>query len=524
MPHSLSMPLLRELCFAFVAGAPVAAPAGAASASARDAIGGPESRSPPVIAIVDVTLLPMDREGALPHVTVITRGAAIVAIGPTSGDGAVALPAGATRIDGAGRWLLPGLIDNHVHCLDPRDLVLHLAHGVTTVRNLKGAPWHLELREAIRRGERIGPTFLTAGPFLNEPQFRTPEQFESEARRQADAGYDCLKMHGDLAEEAYERLFITAEELGLPLVGHVPRNLPLKTVLEIGPMAEISHAEELVYTHFQPLRTEGDARAIPGCIELLKAAGTALTPTLVAFENIAPQVEDLAAVLASPAAQLLPPAARELFGPRINHYVRRFRREDCAWLRSSREFQARIVKAAHAAGVPVLLGTDCGIPVVVPGVAAAKELENLVGAGLSPWEALAAATVRNGDFLQQSPPIGRIAVGATADLLLLDADPLADIAAVRRVAGVMSRGRWFGRQELDQLLAARAASFAPETALAPLIAVDSTKALLTAVRALPRAADGRRPLDDAFLFSIWQVYLNANLPHLAAEVLACIEE
>ncbi|MSR46252.1 MAG: hypothetical protein EXS13_04185 [Planctomycetes bacterium] len=153
----------------------VAAADGAAEASAAPAASS--------IAIVDVTLIPMDRPDALPHQTVVTRDGTIVAIGPAKGDGAVVVPGDAQRIDGAGRWLLPGLIDNHIHCLDERDLELLLAHGVTTVRNLKGAPWHLELREQIRRGERIGPTCLTAGPFLNEPDFKTPDEFEAAVRR-----------------------------------------------------------------------------------------------------------------------------------------------------------------------------------------------------------------------------------------------------------------------------------------------------------------------------------------------------
>lgn len=482
---------------------------------------------PPTIAFVDVTLLPMDREGAPPHQTVIVSGDRIVAVGPsrssgtTTADDAVAVPADALRIEGAGRWLLPGLIDNHVHLFDERDLPLHLAFGVTTVRNLKGTPWHLELREELRRGERIGPRLLTAGPYVNEPDARTPDEVEAAVREQADLGYDCIKIHGRLQEESYERLVAVAEEVGLPVVGHVPRGLLLSTVLAIGGLSEISHVEELLYSHFDPLGNHNDPRAIDACVALVKSSGVRVTATLVAFENIAPQIDDLAAVLARPQVAYLPPLARRLFSPPFNDYVQRFSKNDAAALRTSREFQTRLVRALHEAGVSILLGTDCMIPVVVPGYAVGRELENLVDSGFTPWQALAAATVHNGDFLGTSPPIGRIAVDGAADLLLLDADPLADVAAVRRIVGVMSHGTWRTRAMLDALLAQRQAGCAREAKLATLVNPESPRMLLDAVREASRleAEGAPPPIDEAFLTSVGQVYLSARLPQFAVEVL-----
>lgn len=240
------------------------------------------------LAFVDVTLVPMDGPEALPHRTVVTEGDRIVAIGPASGPDAPAVPEGALRIDGRGRWLLPGLIDNHIHLFDERDLPLYLAHGVTTVRNLKGNPWHLELRDELRRGERLGPRMVTAGPFVNEPHVATPEQAEATVRGQVELGYDCIKIHGPLSEATYERLIEVADELVVPVVGHVPRNLLLSTVLGIGGMAEISHAEELIDTHFDLLGRHGDLREIRPCVELVRAAGTRVTPTLACRSCLAP--------------------------------------------------------------------------------------------------------------------------------------------------------------------------------------------------------------------------------------------
>ncbi len=469
------------------------------------------------VAFVDVTLLPMDRPGTLPHQTVVVRGDRIAEVGDAA---KLLVPADATRIDGRGRFLMPGLIDDHVHLFDARDLLIQLAHGVTTVRNLKGFPFHLDLRAAVAGGEIVGARLLTAGPYLNEPYVKTPDEVETAARAQADAGYDCLKIHGALSTESFERLVAIGEEVGLPVVGHVPRNLLLADVLAIGGLAEIAHAEEILYTHFDRLGKSFDAREIPNAVALVKAAGVHVTPTLVAYGGIADQVEDLDRVLARPEMRLLPPLSRRIFERDLNEYPRRFGKDDVAFLRRSREFQARLVKALHEAGVPILLGTDAMIPSVVPGVSALVELENLVAAGLPPWEALAAGTVRAGDFLALTPPIGRVAAGASADLLLVDADPLADVRNVARRVGVLARGRWFPHEELERRLEEQIAGWEPERALSRLVRRDDPLPLLAAARALPKDAAGASVLDENFLNSLGLIYVSAGVPKLAVDVFA----
>lgn len=471
--------------------------------------------APPPVAFVDVTLIPMDRPGAFPHQTVVVQGDRIVAVGPAED---VVVPAEATRVQGAGRWLLPGLIDDHIHLFDARDLLIHLAHGVTTVRNLKGAPFHLELRERVARGEVIGPRYLTSGPFVNEPQITTQDEVEEAVRAQADAGYDCVKIHGRLSMETFARLVDVAAEVGLPVVGHVPRNLRLADVLAVGGLVEIAHAEELLYTHFDPLGKPLDPREVPVVVALMKDAGVRLTATLVAYGGIPDQVEDLDRVLARPEMELLPPLMRRTFQRDINKYSRDFTKDDVEPLRRSRAFQARLVKALHEGGVPILLGTDAMNPAVVPGAAVQTELTNLTAAGLSPWDALAAATVRTGDFLALTPPIGRVAPGASADLLLLEADPLADIANVSKRAGVMARGRWFPREELDRRVADQIAAWQREKPLASLVKLDDTAPLLAAVRALPK--DEAAALDENFLNSLGLLYQSAGASARAIEAFA----
>lgn len=241
-----------------------------------------ETPAAPVVAFVDVMVIPMDREVVLPGQTVVVRGDRIEAAGPK---GELTPPAGATVVDGAGRFLLPGLTDAHVH-LDPLvgarpefgDAPLYLAAGVTTVFNLRGGPEHLEWRRRIAEGELLAPNLVTSGEFVDEPRVTTPEEVEREVLAQAAAGYDLVKHHQvmdpegggyattvGLSRPAYLRLAGACREAGIPLVGHAPVNLGLKALLEAGqPLADVG---ELGALHFLP---------VAGQDEHLRATGLAV--------------------------------------------------------------------------------------------------------------------------------------------------------------------------------------------------------------------------------------------------------
>jgi urease alpha subunit len=187
------------------------------------------------IAFVNVNVVPMDRERILPNHTVIIRDGLIAEIGPAA---RVNAPAGVTVIDGAGKYLMPGLADMHVHMAGSRDiqlalLKLYVANGVTTILNARGAPEHLALRAEIARGEVFGPTLLTVGPYVNEPFFTTPDEVERAVVEQKRAGYDFIKMHGDLSREAYARLMAVGRREGIRIIGHAPRTLGLEVTRDI---------------------------------------------------------------------------------------------------------------------------------------------------------------------------------------------------------------------------------------------------------------------------------------------------
>ncbi|MEO8452592.1 MAG: amidohydrolase family protein, partial [Gemmatimonadota bacterium] len=219
-----------------------ALPAGAAVAELR-----PDSTA--VVAFVDVNVVPMDQERLLERQTVVVRSGRIVSIGPVA---TTAIPLGAIRVDGRGKYLLPGLADMHTHLRESEaensaQLRVFLANGVTTILSLRGIPQHIELRRRVAGGEVLGPTIYTSGPFVNEPDVKTPDDVEQAVVEQKRAGYDFIKIHGSLSRAAYQRLFEVARREGIRVVGHAPRNLSFM-VVPAEHQDAVVHAEEFVYT------------------------------------------------------------------------------------------------------------------------------------------------------------------------------------------------------------------------------------------------------------------------------------
>lgn len=405
------------------------------------------------VAFVDVNVVPMDSDEILRHQVVVVQGDLIQQMGPV---GVVEPPAGARVVDGGGsRYLVPGLTDAHVHLPDGAEawLPLFVANGVTTIFNLEGDESHLRLRERIRSGDVVGPNLYTAGPFTNEPEVTTPGQATATVRRQAELGYDFVKVHGDLREDVFRALTEAGLAEGIPIVGHAPRNLPFSAVLKNG-QASIVHAEDLIYTRF-PLLDTGELSAVA---EEMASAGTWLTPTLSTFHSIMSQwarAEGLVRSLESPAAQYLPAGLRESWKD-DNPYVAR-NTLDRSSIEAMYEFQQPLIRALHGAGVPMLTGTDAPVPGMTPGFSLHDEIEALRDAGLTDYDALVAATHNAGRFVRDhvdpSARFGSVRVGARADLVLVEGDPTERLELLRHPQGVMVSGHWYDRDALDRMLA-----------------------------------------------------------------------
>jgi imidazolonepropionase-like amidohydrolase len=438
-----------------------------------DLMNPPSSRSSP-IAITHANVLPMDRDTVLLDHTVVVRGDRIERIGPAV---SVPIPAGAAVVDATGKYLMPGLADMHVHTETaafaqafkaelkapiPFERVLfpYLATGVTTVRVLSGAPDLLQVRDSIRRGLLLGPRMLVASPMLDgdppvlpEPFTRalsTPAEARQAVAEYASAGYDLVKVRDRLSAEVYRAILEEAKRVGLEVDGHLPRKagLTAEAALSSG-QAGLAHLEVLGY--FEGLGDE----LIPKYTRLVKDNGLHVTTTLVVFPNILGQAEHLDSLLELKEMRYVHPLFRTLFWePPRNPYQGKYDADGLAHLRKFWAFLAKLTRSLQDAEVPLLAGSDALNPMLVPGYSLQDELGYLVGAGLTPFEALRTATVNPARVIKGLGDGGSVAPGKRADLLLLEADPRAAIGNVRRIAGVAVAGRWLSAAEIAGRLAA----------------------------------------------------------------------
>jgi imidazolonepropionase-like amidohydrolase len=429
------------------------------------ALAGPQSNEvTQCIAFIDVNVIPMNSDTLLDHQTVLIFGDRIGQVGPLS---LVKVPANATVIDGRSRYLMPGLTDFHVHFPDSDqdqldELKLLVRNGITTAVNMRGTPKILALRNQLRLGKIFGPTLYSTGPYVNEPEFTTPEQVTRAVITQKAAGYDFIKIHGELSAEAYQALIETARQQQIRVVGHVPANLGIDAVL--GKQAMIVHAEEYLYSYFQRSRdlptdpAEID-RMVKDVAEKTARSGTWFSATLAVFREIIFQVSDIDAVLQRPEMRYLPPDVAATWQPGENVYVKRWPLDRVPYFRAQYAILRKLTKGMNDAGVPLLVGTDPFVTGVVPGFAMQDELDDLVGAGLTPYQVLHAATANAATFLGTSNHAGTVQEGKQADLLLLEANPLEDITNVSRRAGVMLHGHWITEDRLQQDLTKIATSY-----------------------------------------------------------------
>ena len=434
----------------------------------------PITAQEPVTAFIGVSVVPMDRERVIENQTVVVRGGRIAEIGAA---GAVAVPDDATRIDARGKFLLPGLSDMHGH-LPPGDgsdrdaasqfLTLYLANGVTTVRGMVGSPGNVVLRDRIARGELAGPRIFAAGPPLHQKVAPTPEAGIAAVEAAKAAGYDLIKVHEGLSPETYAAITAAATRLGMKVAGHVTASVGLERALEAG-QSSIEHLDGYLQAMIPndapvdvppgqvvigPALAHADESRIPRLAAATREAGVWNTPTLTLFKIVmstdAPDV-----FLAWPEMQYISPNLRAMFakqkagtagipatdGDRARYLERR----------------DRMTKGLADAGAPLLVGPDTPQLFLVPGFATHREMNSFVDAGLTPFAALQAATTSAAAYLGLSAETGTVEAGKRADLVLVDANPLQDIANARKIAGVMANGRWMPKTEIERLLAELAA-------------------------------------------------------------------
>ena len=420
--------------------------------------------APPALAITNVTLVDVSGGPSRPRQTVVVSGNRITAVGPSS---ATPVPRGARVVDGTGKHIIPGLWDMHSHVVGfgPTALDLYLAHGVTGLRDMGAERFvHAKaLRDSIAAGQRPGPRMRIASPVVENQKWlawtkqmsaqagtpwRLYERFgaasPADAARWVDSvvalGADHIKVRNWPDTSISRVLMARARERGIQVASHANEPFPRTGVssYEHGiwpPLTVSDAARDSLWRHFA-------------------ATGASVVPTLVTWPiRLDPPDTLLAKLDDGRIAGLcyVPPTTLQGWREGLLNLKQETGAPD--W-RAIYRGEVRNAAEMQRAGVALMSGTDIGAPLLVPGFSMHDELALLVrDAGMTPLQALRAATLTPARVMGLADSLGTVEAGKLADLVLLDADPLADIANTRRVSAVVANGRWMDRAALDRMLA-----------------------------------------------------------------------
>lgn len=443
------------------------------------------------LAITPVTVIDVTNGSLYSDHTVLIEGDHIIAVGPV---GEISVPTETTIVDGTGQYLIPGLWDMHVHAASEDRIEsfsqLFLANGITGFRDMFGSfDVAASARASVKAGDLPGPSrIIVAGNLIDGP----PRSFvpraliassPEEGRHLVDSldavGVPFIKVYHGLPPETYFAISEQARELGLPLVGHVPYQVRTAEASDaehrsiehlMGVMKGCSADEEAVLKEWQTvleLARAGDMKAVVQqymtpvrlalatqdkvvCRRLAERFvenETWHVPTLVSLRGKAYLREF--ADKEDPRTLYFTPPTRWTGGRPFGFPMSK---EQWDLLQSQYEREKEIVGMMAELGVPLLAGSDTATPWAFPGFGLHDELELLVEAGLTPLQALQAATINPTLFLDRTDELGTIEEGKLADLVLLEANPLEDISNTQRIRAVVADGRLYSQDDLDELL------------------------------------------------------------------------
>jgi len=383
-------------------------------------------------------------------------------------------------IDGTGKYLLPGLAEMHAHIPTPQNgsdslvretLFLYLSQGVTTIRGMLGDPYHLQLKEQVAKGEMLSPRMYTSSPSMNGNTVQTPKEARQKVQQYAADGYDFLKIDPGIQLNVFEELVQTAKEESIPFAGHVPVDVGIRRAIDFG-YASVDHVDGYVRgllpenSELTPadagffgfdLTEVVDKSMLPALAEKTAEAGVWIVPTQTLMTRwLSPKSG--AEMGAESEMQYMAPST--LYAWRQGKQ----RLQDAPGYSPERykEYLALrkdILQALKAAGVQFLLGSDAPQVYNVPGFSILHEMEAMADAGFTPYEILQSGTANPAIYFDAEGTFGTIETGASADLILLDANPLEDIRNMRRQAGVLVRGEWLPQSDIEKRLAAIAEQY-----------------------------------------------------------------
>ncbi|HJZ64562.1 MAG TPA: amidohydrolase family protein [Candidatus Acidoferrum sp.] len=440
-----------------------------------------------VLAITHVTVIGMTGAPPAPEQTVLVDKERIVAVGSSS---SVSIPSGAKILDATGKFLIPGLSDMHIHLTGAGEpdgsrkfmIPLLLANGITTVRDMGGYLDSLvPLRKEIEDGKRLGPRIVLAGPYLDgdppafQPAAIVTNQDDAGAAVQwlKQSGVDFLKVQSNLSREAYFAIAEEAKKHNISFVGHVPDSVTASEAADAG-QKSIEHLTnvlracssketDLMRTQFRDSSKTGQLawrrellasyseQKAAELIAKFRAQNTWQTPTLILLRDVAFASAELN-LPSDSHSKYVPRRLLEIWRGGYEQNITDSTNEQAAVRTMLLKKSFGITGQMQKGSVKILAGTDTAAPFVFPGFSLHEELALLMQAGLTPTQALEAATRNPAEFLGRLDSQGTIAVGKNADLVLLDANPLDDIHNTRKINAVILRGELLDRFALDQLL------------------------------------------------------------------------
>lgn len=418
------------------------------------------------IVFVHVDVLPMNKEKLIRDQTVIIRDGRIQSIRPTSGK-----KIRGTIIDGKGKFLMPGLAEMHAHIPPVNDiepmkkvLTLFLANGITTIRGMLGHPLHLELRKKVADGNIFGPTIITSGPSLNGNSVTTPAQGALMVYEQQKMGYDFLKLHPGLSKEKFLAITKAAYDAGIPFAGHVSFDVGVWMAISAG-YTTIDHMDgfiEALVPGVEHMREESiglfamyiaehaDTSKIPALINALRENNIWVVPTEALSQRWFSPLRSPEDLAAEPEMVYMDKKTVTAWTRSKANLMANESYDQGKMIRFM-ELRKKLIRSMNNGNVGILLGSDAPQVFDVPGFSTHQELQYYIDAGLTPYEALRTGTYNVGRFLKRDD-VGIIRVGAVADLILLDANPIESIGNTRKISGVMKNGKWYPKAFLDEQL------------------------------------------------------------------------
>lgn len=399
--------------------------------------------------ITNVNIIPMHQDTVLANKMVYIQDGIIKSISESLPNKEVEI------VDAQGKFLLPGLIDMHVHVWDKYELGLYLANGVTAVRNVWGIPMHLRIKEDVNNDKILSPLFYTTGPKLTGPEFigddnlnlTSPSEAKDKVISYKDRGYDFIKTYYGLDRDIFDAVVEQAAISKMDIVAHPSQKVPFSYHLN-PQIKSIEHAEEIVQ---QPLQFNLDTIKLQPIIDSISNSKySRYCPTLTVFNNIYQMMINDSILEAEPLSYMNPLIKKVDSKNQFNRW-HNAKIEDSSVvdrIKNQHDFHLEIVAKLHRDGVPIICGTDAGIGVTLPGFSIHKELAFYKEAGLSNYEVLKTATVNAAQTHSIMNQLGTIEEGKVANLLLVDNNPLMELSTLENPSSIFIKGRQINRKTL----------------------------------------------------------------------------